>query len=94
MARVPRSPKTPTRYPFFRYKSYPTLPCDHYDGPNGPLVQDALSGNWFPQAFQIDGPYGPTDSRNGATNDIDIPEHEMAVTMEGPIPQAITPNMR
>ena len=92
MSRYPRSPRTPTRYPRFPYRPYPILPKDKFDGPNGPLVQDALSGFWFPAVFQVDGPYGPVDGRNGAVVDLDIPEHQMAVTMEGPIPAQILPN--
>lgn len=38
---------------------------------------DAVSGAFFPESYQVDGPYGPVDGRDGATVDTDVDEHEM-----------------
>lgn len=93
MARPTRFPKTPVRYPRFPYKGSSQRPWPHSinEGP-GPLQMDALSGAFFPAIYTYDGPYGPVNAQNGAVCDYDLPEREMQVTMEGPIPASIQPN--
>lgn len=80
--KFPRGGFRAPRYPY-RSNGY-WLPHMTQDG-IGELIQDAVSGAWFPAIYVFNGPFGPVDGRAGATVDFDADDHEMAVTMRGPL---------
>lgn len=66
--RTPRAPRYPYRY---------NEPWPHERrGEFGPLMQDSISGYWFPEVYATEGPFGVVDGRNGATLDLDVELHE------------------
>lgn len=79
-----RSPRTPIRAPRYPYRANPLFPHEQR-GEIGEKILDSVSANWFPKIYAINGPYGPVDCRDGATVDVDQEDHEVAITMVGPM---------
>lgn len=69
-------------YPRFDYRASPLYP-HQMAGNWGMLTIDAISGNYYPAIYTALGPFGPVDGRDGAVLDLDVPEHEAAITMVG-----------
>lgn len=79
---IDRIPRRSARAPRFPYRANPPTP-NARRGNIGPYIMDAVSGNYFPQRFAVEGPYGLVDGRVGSCVDLDGDMHEMAVTMVG-----------
>lgn len=79
---VDRIPRRPSRAPRFDYRANPLYP-NARRGNIGPYIMDAVSGNWFPERFAFQGPFGLVDSRVGSVVDLDGEMHEMVVTAIG-----------
>lgn len=79
-----RSPKSAPRAPRYPYRSNPPLYSER-TGEAGELILDAVSGAYFPVIYAVEGPYGLVDGRNGDVVDLDWDEHQMQVTMKGPM---------